>query len=73
MHLADFPRLKSASPQQKIELIDELWASTPPEAVPTPETHITELNRRLDALGRDPTMALSPQEARARIRQRTGL
>ena len=73
MHLADFPQLTSATPQQKLELIDELWASIPPEAVPTPEAHVTELNRRLEAVVRDPTKALSPEEARARIRQRTGL
>ena len=73
MHLADFPQLTSATPQQKLELIDELWASIPPEAVPTPESHVAELTRRLDTLGRDPTKALTPEEARTRIRQRTGL
>ena len=73
MHLADFPQLKSATPQQKIELIDELWASIPPDAVPTPESHVSELNQRLGALSRDPAKALSPEEARSRIRQRTGL
>ena len=73
MHLADFPQLKSATPQQKLDLIDELWATIPPEAVATPESHVTELNRRLTALQGDPKKALSPEEARARIRRRTGL
>lgn len=73
MHLADFPQLKSATPEQKLERIDELWASIPPEAVPTLESYVAELNRRLDALDRDPAKALSPEEARARIRKRTGL
>ena len=73
MHIADFPQLRAATPQQKLELIDELWASIPPEAVPTSESHVAELDRRMDALGRDPAKALSPEEARNRIRQRTGL
>ena len=73
MHIADFPQLKSATPQQKLELSDELWASIPPEAVPTPESYVAELSRRLDALGRDPTKALAPEEARARILKRTGI
>lgn len=73
MHLADFPQLKSATPQQKLDLIDELWATILPEAVATPESHVSELDRRLSALQRDPKKALSPEDARARIRQRTGL
>ena len=73
MHLADFPQLKSATPQEKLDLIDELWASLPPEAVATPKSHVTELDRRLSAVQHDPKKALSPEEARARIRQRTGL
>ncbi|MBI5768038.1 MAG: addiction module protein [Verrucomicrobia bacterium] len=73
MHLADFPQLKSATPQQKLELIDEIWATIPPEAVATPASHVAELDRRLSALERDSKKTLSPEEARIRIRQRTGL
>lgn len=73
MHLADFPKLQSASPQEKLDLIDELWATIPPEAVATPASHVTELDRRLKALESDSKKALSPEEARTRIRQRTGL
>jgi putative addiction module component (TIGR02574 family) len=73
MRLAEIPQLKSATPQQKIELIDELWASIPPESLPTPESHLTELQKRLAELEKNPEKALSPEEARARIRARTGL
>ncbi len=72
MHLADFPQLKSATPQQKLEFIDELWASIPADAVATPPSHLTELDRRITALQHDPKKALTPEEARARIRERTG-
>ena len=73
MHLADFPQLKSATLQQKLELIDEPWASIPPDAVATPQSHVTELDRRMSALQQDPKKALTPEEARARIRERTGI
>ena len=64
MHLADFPRLKAATPQRKLDLIDELWESIPPDAVATPASHVNELERRLDALQHDPNKALLPDEAR---------
>jgi putative addiction module component (TIGR02574 family) len=73
MHLTEIPQLQSASPSEKIALIDELWASIPPESVPTPVSHLTELAQRLAQLGETPTKALSPEEARTRIRARTGL
>ncbi len=73
MHLADFPQLESATPQQKLELIDELWATIPPDAVATPASHVTELNRRLSVFQDDPKKSMSPEEGRDRIRERTGL
>ena len=73
MRLADFPQLKSATPQEKLDLIDELWATIPPDAVATPDSHVAELGRRLSAVQSDPTKALSPEDARARIRECTGL
>jgi hypothetical protein len=73
MHLTEIPQLQSASPSEKIALIDELWASIPPESVPTPVSHLHELSQRLDQLGEAPAKALTPEEARTRIRARTGL
>ena len=73
MHVAEIPQLNSASPEQKLALIDELWASIPPAALPTPSAHLTELDKRLADLSDHPEKALSPETARARIRTVSGL
>jgi len=73
MRLTDIPQLQSATSDEKIELIDELWASIPPESVVTPDSHVAELNRRIASLGEEPKKALTPEEARARLRARSGL
>jgi putative addiction module component (TIGR02574 family) len=73
MHLAEIPQLNSASPEQKLALIDELWASIPPAALPTPSAHLTELDQRLADLRAHPEKALSPEAARARLRTLSGL
>jgi putative addiction module component (TIGR02574 family) len=73
MKLAEIPALKAASPAEKIELIDELWASIPRESLPAPESHLTELHRRVAAVQEDPSRALTPEEARQKIRAKTGL
>jgi putative addiction module component (TIGR02574 family) len=73
MHLTEIPQLKAASVAEKIELIDELWASIPPESVALPASHLDELAKRVDSLAKNPGKALSPDAARARIRARTGL
>ncbi len=73
MKLAEIPKLQAASPAEKIELIDELWASIPRESLPVPKSHLTELDRRVAAIQKDPLRALTPEEARQRIRVKTGL
>jgi len=73
MTIADIPRLKSASPAEKLALIDELWASIPPERLSIPKSHREELARRLAAVKKNPSRALTPAEARKRIRQKTSL
>lgn len=73
MHLTEIPQLRSATPEEKIELIDEIWASIPAESVTTPESHIAELNRRMARVEEEPGKVLTPDEARARLRARTGL
>lgn len=73
MHLAEIPQLNSASPEQKLALIDELWASIPPASLSTPTAHLAELDKRLTDLRAHPEKALSPETARARIRALSGL
>lgn len=73
MKLAEIPKLKAATPAEKIALIDEIWASIPRESLPTPKSHLAELDRRVAAVKKDPSRALTPEEARRRIRARTGL
>ena len=73
MKLAEIPELQAASPAEKIELIDELWASIPRESLPSPKSHLAELDRRVTAIQKDPSRALTPEEARERIRAKTGL
>lgn len=73
MHLKELPQLESAPPEEKLELIDELWDSIPYESLPTPSSHLEELNRRLAELEGKPAKALSPEDARKRLKSRTGL
>lgn len=73
MKLADFPQLWTASPAEKIALIDELWASIPPELLATPESHLAELDRRIGAFQSGLANALTPEEARRRIRAKVGI
>ena len=73
MKLAEIPELQSASAEEKIELIDELWASIPRDSLPSPQSHLTELDRRVAAVRDDPSKALLPETARQRIREKTGL
>jgi putative addiction module component (TIGR02574 family) len=57
------------SAAERLELVEELWDSlaATPEAVPVPEWHRTELDRRLDQPAPGPD--LSPDEVRARLRR----
>lgn len=73
MKLAEIPALKAATPAEKIELIDELWASIPRESLPSPESHLSELQQRVAAVAEDPSRALTPEAARQKIRAKTGL
>ena len=71
--MAEIPQLNSASPEQKLALINELWARIPPAPLPRPSTHLTELEKRLADLRAHPEKALTPEAARARIRTLSGL
>lgn len=60
------PGLSEASVDEKLELIDELWESVRCSAqIEVRQDHLDELEKRVAAVGADPSIALSPAEARA--------
>ena len=62
--------LAEASVEEKLELIDELWESVRRSAViDVRKDHLEELTRRVDAVRADPSIALSPSEARSLLRK----
>jgi len=57
--------------QQRIELIGELWDGIPDsiEALPVPDWHREELDRRLSAAAADPEAAVPWDEVKKRLRE----
>jgi putative addiction module component (TIGR02574 family) len=60
------------SVQQRLELIGELWDSIPDslDALPIPEWHREELERRLAAADADPEAAIPWEEVKRRLRKK---
>jgi putative addiction module component (TIGR02574 family) len=60
------------SVQQRLELIGELWDSIPDslDALPIPEWHREELERRLAAADADPEAAIPWEEVKKRLREK---
>ncbi len=58
--------------EQRVELIGELWDSIPDstDALPVPEWHRQELERRLAAADADPDAAIPWQEVKRRLRKK---
>jgi hypothetical protein len=71
LKLSDFPEIKEAPVDQQLGLIDELWEqvrrATPQFDVPP--SHLSALERRLQTVRQDPSLALSPAEARAQLKR----
>ena len=64
------PGLSEATVDQKLALIDELWESIRRSgAVPVRPDHIEELEKRVAAVSADPSLALTPSQARALLRK----
>jgi putative addiction module component (TIGR02574 family) len=57
--------------QQRIELIGELWDGIPDsiDALPIPDWHREELDRRLSAADADPDAAVSWDEVKKRLHE----
>jgi putative addiction module component (TIGR02574 family) len=58
------------SPEEKLELLEQLWDSLSPEAIPMTDAQIEELDRRLDELDRDGPAGIPWNEVLDRIRNR---
>ena len=64
------PQIAEASIEEKLALIDELWESVRRSGlVQIREDHIVELDRRVAAVSADPSVALSPAQARALLKK----
>ncbi len=64
------PNLSEASIEEKLALIDVLWESVRRSThIEVRQDHLEELNRRVSAVNNDPSIALSPSQARALLRQ----
>jgi putative addiction module component (TIGR02574 family) len=61
------------SVEQRVELIGELWDSIPDstDALPAPEWHREELEKRLAAADADPEATISWEEVKKRLRERS--
>ena len=58
------------SPEERLELLEQLWDSLSPEAVPMTDAQKEELDRRLDELDREGPVGIPWNEVLDRIRNR---
>lgn len=59
------------SPEEPLELLEQLWDSLSPEALPMTDGQREELDRRLDELDREGAAGIPWVEVLDRIRNRT--
>jgi len=67
MNTRDIAKL---SPEERLELLEQLWDSLSPEAIPMTEAQNEELDRRLDELDREGPIGIPWNEVLERIRNR---
>ncbi len=72
MRIKDFPEIAKLSTPEKILLIEDLWDSISADeaAIPVPESHKAELDRRLKRHESSPGALLSFDDLRNRIEKR---
>ncbi|MBF0506999.1 MAG: addiction module protein [Nitrospirae bacterium] len=72
MHVKDIPQIKDLSTPEKILLVEDLWDNISAEesAIPVPQSHMTELDRRLFREKSNPGKLLSLDELQKRIESR---
>jgi len=72
MRVKDLPAISKRSTPEKILLVEDLWdsISSDESAVPVPESHKTELDRRSKRFESAPGSLLSLEELRMKIEKR---
>jgi len=72
MRVSDIPEITKLSTPEKILLVEDLWDSIAlnEAAVPVPESHKAELDKRLRRYESAPGSLLSLEELRTRIEKR---
>jgi putative addiction module component (TIGR02574 family) len=72
MRVKDIPEIEKLSIPEKILLVEDIWDNISAEksAVPVPQSHMTELDRRLAKYKSGPGELLSLDELKLRIESR---
>jgi len=72
MRVSDIHEIIKLSTPEKILLVEDLWDSIALDesVVPVPQSHMEELDRRLERYGSPPGNLLSLEELRTRIEKR---
>jgi putative addiction module component (TIGR02574 family) len=75
MRVIDIPEIEKLSIPEKILLVEDLWdkISFEESAVPVPESHMRELDRRLARHKSGPGELLSLDELQKKIESRNGI
>lgn len=73
MNVTGIPQIAAMSTPEKIVFLEDLWDSIAihDQTVPVPESHISELEKRLARYGSNPDSLLSLQELQQKIIKRT--
>jgi putative addiction module component (TIGR02574 family) len=72
MRVKDIPEIERLSTAEKILLVEDIWDSISSEeaAVPVPQSHMAELDRRLEKYKSGPGELLSLDDLKKRIESR---
>jgi len=72
MRIIDIPEINNLSKSEKILLIEDLWdrITVDTSDIPIPQSHVDELDRRLNRYKSNPGALLSLEELQGRIERR---